>query len=151
MKKTKPIYFEPTLELQCNATVQSIEQAENFKQPDCHVVILDQTVCHPQGGGQPFDTGIISGDDSSSFEILDARMDRDTECIHHIGKFTNGLFSVGDVVKIKINQEKRLLYSQLHTAGHLVDASLHLLGYEWKPTKGYHFPGGPYVEWNTRV
>ena len=47
--KTIPIYFEDSSKLECEAVVQSVEAAEGFKEPNCHVVVVDQTVCHPQG------------------------------------------------------------------------------------------------------
>ena len=127
--------------------MQSVKLENSCKEPDTYSIIVDQTVCHPQGGGQPFDTGFIHGNDSQVFQIIDCRMDRDTECIRHIGRFTNGRFRAGDQVKIEIDKDKRLLYCRLHTAGHLIDAALHLIGYNWEPTKGYHFPNGPYVEY----
>ena len=49
MAKTIPIYFEGSSKLECEAVVQSVEAAEGFKEPNCHVVVVDQTVCHPQG------------------------------------------------------------------------------------------------------
>ena len=110
-------------------------------------VVVDQTVCHPQGGGQPFDSGYIYGNDSQTFQILDARMEKNSECIKHIGKFTSEQFRVGDDVKIEVDKDTRFLYSRLHTGGHLIDAALRKLGYKWIPTKGYHFPNGPYVEY----
>ena len=93
---------------------------------------------HIIGGGQPFDCGFIHGISciSKKFEILDARMDRETECIRHIGKFIGEPFNIDDEVKIEIEKEKRFLHCQLHTAGHLVDAALRLMGYKWQPTKG---------------
>ena len=145
--KTKLLYFEPSPNLECKAMVQSIKLEENAKDPNTYSIVVDQTVCHPQGGGQPFDTGFIYGSDSCVFQITDARIDRDTECIRHIGRFIKGRFEIGDEVQIKIDREKRLLYCRLHTAGHLIDAALHLIGYKWEPTKGYHFPNGPYVEY----
>ena len=47
--KTIPIYFEDSSKLECKAVIQSVEAAEGFKEPNCHVVVVDQTVCHPQG------------------------------------------------------------------------------------------------------
>ena len=93
---------------------------------------------HIIGGGQPFDCGFIYDISciSKKFEILDARMDRKTECIRHIGKFFGEPFNIDDEVKIEIEKEKRFLHCQLHTAGHLVDAALRLMGYKWQPTKG---------------
>ena len=49
MAKTIPLYFEDSAKLECKAVVQSVEAAEGFKEPNCHVVVVDQTVCHPQG------------------------------------------------------------------------------------------------------
>ena len=49
MSKTIPIYFEDSSKLECKAVIQSVEAAEGFKEPNCHVVVVDQTVCHPQG------------------------------------------------------------------------------------------------------
>ena len=147
MSKTLLLYFQQSPDLECKARVQSVSLEENCKETNTYSIIVDQTVCHPQGGGQPFDTGFIYGNDSTVFQINDARMDRDTECIRHIGKFINGHFKIGDEVKIEIDKDKRLLYCRLHTAGHLIDAALHLIGYDWEPTKGYHFPNGPYVEY----
>ena len=101
-------------------------------------VLLSKKLTNITGGGQPFDSGFIhaGGCDSKKFEILDARMDRETECIRHIGKFTGEPFNKDDQVKIEIDKEKRFLHCQLHTAGHLVDAALQLMGYKWPPTKG---------------
>ena len=110
-------------------------------------VILDQTVCYPQGGGQPSDTGGIITNGDSSFHISDVRMDRNTNCIHHIGQFSGQSFSAGDLVTVKIDENQRLLYSRIHSAGHLIDACLNVLGYNWKAGKGYHFPDGPFVEY----
>ena len=151
MTKTTPRYFEPSSEYEDEAIVQSVDTLKDSSESDHHVVILDKTICHPQGGGQPFDTGFMYGESSKTFQIVDVRMERDSECIRHIGKFTNGQLSAGDVVKIKIDREKRFFHCQLHTAGHLVDACLHLLGFHWQPTKGYHFPNGPYVEYKGMV
>jgi len=147
MNKTLLLYFQQSPDLECKATVQSVSLEENCKETNTYSIVVDQTVCHPQGGGQPFDTGFVYGNDSAVFQINDARMDRDTECIRHIGNFINGHFKIGDEVKIEIDKDKRLLYCRLHTAGHLIDAALHLIGYDWEPTKGYHFPNGPYVEY----
>ena len=93
---------------------------------------------HIIGGGQPFDCGFIYDISciSKKFEILGARMDRETECIRHIGKFIGEPFNIDDEVKIEIEKEKRFLHCQLHTAGHLVDAALRLMGYKWQPNKG---------------
>ena len=95
---TTPLYFASSTRLECDSTVLSVDEACGFKEPNCHVVILDQTVCYPQGGGQPSDTGVMLKSDGNMFEILDARINRDSNCIQHTGRFSGGDFGVGDKV-----------------------------------------------------
>ena len=40
-----------------------------------------------------------------------------------------------------------MLHARLHSAGHLVDRAIPELDLPWKPGKGYHFPNGPYDEY----
>ena len=47
-----------------------------------------------------------------------------------------------------MNEEKRRLYARLHSAGHMLDIVVKNLKLGWIPGKGYHFPDGPYVEYN---
>ena len=38
---------------------------------------------------------------------------------------------------------------QVHSAGHVLDVAMGLIGHpSLKPTKGYHFPDGAYVEYD---
>jgi len=112
-----------------------------------HTVVLDQTVFHPQGGGQPSDTGLIKST-SATFEVRMVKLIGNT--VHHKGTFQGTeLFAVGDTVQLEIDEEKRRLFARLHSAGHLIDSAVANLGYysHLKPSKGYHFPDGPYVEY----
>jgi len=59
--------------------------------------------------------------------------------------------SVGDVMKVQIDVERRRLLSECHTAGHVVDSAMAKCGKNFKPTKGYHFLDGPYVEYEGKV
>src|SRR5437867_1337889 len=59
---TDPIYFRDTFLFEHDAIILGVEES---KVKDCRVsVILDSTIFHPQGGGQPSDQGVIS---SSNF------------------------------------------------------------------------------------
>ena len=110
-------------------------------------VILDQTIFYPQGGGQPADTGKIILE-SNEFTVTDVRLDAEG-IVWHFGTFNSNLFNEGDEVALEIDKDKRLLNARLHSAGHLLDCAVSKLKLETlKPTKGFHFPQGPYVEYD---
>ena len=48
-----------------------------------------------------------------------------------------------------MDETKRRLHARLHSAGHAIDVAVTRSGYAeyLKPTKGYHFAEGPYVEY----
>lgn len=64
----------------------------------------------------------------------------------HLGSFTSPseIFGPGDAVVQHIDAEKRLLYSQLHTAGHVLGAAVNKLLSQtvpdFKELKASHFP-----------
>lgn len=102
---TIPLYYASSTQLECSSTVLNVTEAKDFKEPNCHVVILDETVCYPQGGGQPSDSGVIEKNAESSFQILDCRTNRETNCIQHTGRFSGEQFSVGDKVSYGFFQQ----------------------------------------------
>ena len=82
-----------------------------------YVVVTEQTIFHPQGGGQPSDVGkMISNTSGQSFEVATVRMDaiQDGQVLH-FGRFPSSAttFQVGDEVEQAIDAETRLLYSRL--------------------------------------
>ncbi|HLG20040.1 MAG TPA: alanine--tRNA ligase-related protein [Bdellovibrionota bacterium] len=107
-------------------------------------VVLDQTLFHPQGGGQPYDQGEISSDQEKFF-VEEVRF-RDNVVVH-IGRFSAGPFSVGQSAQMAVDETRRALNRRNHSAGHLIDSALTSLGVSLVPTKGFHFPEGPYVEY----
>lgn len=111
------------------------------------IVVLDDTIFHPQGGGQPADTGTIRSE-QGCLHVTHVKR-REDGAIEHAGQILEGSLQVGETVSCAIDQEKRILYTRLHSAGHLIDVALEQLNIHWKPGKGYHFPDGPYVEYQT--
>ncbi|TFA98421.1 Alanyl-tRNA editing protein AlaX-L [Trichoderma ghanense] len=124
---------------------------------DDYVVVTKETIFHPQGGGQPSDEGTISATPSTddqtqtpvAINIRAARMDVVNDgFVLHLGRFQDPSmaekFQPGDVVEQKIDAEKRLLYSRLHTAGHVLGSAVrHLLEKEidgFDELKASHFP-----------
>jgi Ser-tRNA(Ala) deacylase AlaX len=108
------------------------------------IIILDQTVFYPQGGGQPYDQGIITGP-QGTFVVEQVRFIDGV--VKHSGQITTGTFTVGETVQCTVDQARRSLHSRLHSAGHVVDRAVQALALAWAPGKAYHFPEGPYVEY----
>ncbi len=136
---THLIYMEDFNLLEAKAKVESV-----LKENDRDVVVLDQTIFYPQGGGQPFDQGVI---ESSGGKFLVEEVRFVEGVVKHIGKFESGNFSSGEEVRLVVDKERRDLNSRNHSAGHLVDMAVKEIGLTWIPGKGYHFPDGPYVEY----
>lgn len=140
MPNTKLIYMEQMQLLECNTIVEEIKNLGENKLS----IILDQTVFYPQGGGQPYDNGIIKNE-NIIFNVNEVRF-IDGQ-VHHIGTCEKSIFKVGDMADCVVERDRRQLNTRLHSAGHLLDMALKELGKLWKPGKGYHFPNGPYVEY----
>lgn len=139
MQQTKLIYLEDFNLLASDAKILQIAQ-ENGKK----IVILDQTIFYPQGGGQPYDKGIIEGP-SGKFLVEEVRFA--DGIVKHIGSFVFGNFQVDENIKCLVDEPRRALHSRIHSAGHVVDMAVTALKLNWVPGKGYHFPEGPYVEY----
>ncbi len=124
------------------------------------VVMFDQTVFYPQGGGQPSDIGTVylldTNHDNSEgciplINVTMVRMDVTSGKVLHEGWIASphcrNAAVIGQQVKMVIDSSLRLLHGRIHSAGHLMDHALQLLRIPLKGTKGYHFPAGPYVEY----
>ena len=139
MEPTKLIYLENWNLLEDAASVLGVLD-ENGKT----VVVLDRTIFYPQGGGQPYDKGMIVGT-NGEFAVDEVRFA--DGIVKHIGSFTKNTFNIGEAVKCSVEKKRRALMSRLHSAGHIVDMALKKLDINWIPGKGFHFPEGPYVEY----
>lgn len=138
---TEPLYLSN--ECQCQSPAKVLETQETERGT---AIILDQTIFYPQGGGQSADTGKIISP-NGAFVVTDVRMD-ENGTVYHFGSFGNGSFSTKEEVVLEIDKEKRQLHTRLHSAGHLIDVAVTKIGIpRLKPTKGYHFPQGSYVEY----
>lgn len=133
--------MESMQQLRCQSHIVGLQEDEGK-----NILILDQTIFYPQGGGQPYDTGVITSVDNDF--VLQVQEVRFVEgAVHHVGTIKKGHPSVGMKVHCVVDEERRQLHSRLHSAGHLVDVALNELKINWMPGKGYHFPDGPYVEY----
>lgn len=55
-------------------------------------------------------------------------------------------FKTGDKVTCHVDEASRVKNARVHSAGHLIDVAMTNSGCTLKPTKGYHFTPGSYVE-----
>lgn len=101
-------------------------------------VALTDNIFHPQGGGQPADSGWINDEP--------VRIKK-----HPLGLIVGYLINdiglnVGSTVNTRIDQQQRQYYSALHTTGHLLSWEMARFG--WKGQKGHHFPEESRVEFS---
>jgi Ser-tRNA(Ala) deacylase AlaX len=111
-------------------------------------LILDQTIFYPQGGGQPSDKGIIKTDDAL-FEVQ--FVSKQDNLVYHKGILRSGELTCRQRVELALDTATRNMHNVLHTAGHLIDYALGDLGFHLVSAKGYHFPNGPYVEYEGKA
>jgi Ser-tRNA(Ala) deacylase AlaX len=105
-------------------------------------MILNETIFYPQGGGQPYDQGTIQNE-SGKFMVEEVRFVEGV--VKHIG--TGHKFQIGEQVSLNVDESRRKLHMRLHSGGHVLDMAVNKLGLGWKPGKGYHYPDGPYIEY----
>ena len=89
-------------------------------------VVLDQTAFYPEGGGQPYDTGILGG------AHVTAVHDVKGEIVH----YTDAPLTVGETVTGQIDWDRRFRNMQGHSGEHLVSGLIHAkYGYD---NVGFH-------------
>ena len=102
-------------------------------------IILDKTLFYPKSGGQVNDTGTLTRlKDNKEFQVVFAVKVND-DISHEVSEA--GL-QVNDMVRGKINWDRRYKLMRLHTAAHVLDAIFHedngvlITGNELTPEKG---------------
>ncbi len=86
-------------------------------------VVLDKTVCYGESGGQVGDTGRLV---SASFEgeITDTQKHQQTLFVHEV-RIRRGTLSVGDVVTVSADENRRSGIRRAHSATHILHHALH--------------------------
>lgn len=135
---TELVYLEEQAILELDAEIRALGSDERGT-----YLILDRTVMYPQGGGQPSDQGTIQTD-GDEFPVRLVRFVGDSA--RHYGSFDLVPLRVGAPVRISVDQHRRLVNAQAHTAGHLVGNLVEDVRPNLVAIKGHHFPNGPYVE-----
>ena len=100
-------------------------------------ILLDKTVFYPMGGGQPTDQGVLEHEMWKA-EIYMGMM-KDGEIWHYLKSPVSP--EINWSVKGTINWDRRYKNMRVHSAGHVIDFAMYLLGFSPKtllPFKGDH-------------
>lgn len=130
---TTPLYLQNAYLKQAKGTILEVIK-ENDKRWQ---IVLDQTIFYPRGGGQSTDQGMLFTD-SWKGKVAQALLKED-KIIHYVE--SDEPPAVGTVVNQTLDWDRRYLNMKLHSAGHVVDFALYLLGYSpgtLMPLKGDH-------------
>lgn len=139
---TQKLYLDNYALTECNAKLVSAEDLGE----GTYRFVLDQTCFYPGGGGQACDLGTVEWDGG---ELTITGVTKDTQgIVAHEGTLEGDLPKVGQRVECEVDEDRRVLNSRLHCAGHLIDYAVQQAGKSWQPGKGSHFPGRCYVEYD---
>ena len=105
----------------------NVEVLDCTPQENEFAVVLRATLFHPQGGGQPCDTGWIG-----ESQVL--RVVQEPDRIIH---FVDRPVELG-MTCIRIDEQRRHFNTRMHSAGHLIGHFVQALG--WMPIKAHHWP-----------
>ena len=116
-----------------SATIDRIDSDERGS-----YLVLDATLFHPQGGGQPADHGLIEGARVIHVSATDG------EILHYVDSTED--VAVGQMVSLAIDDSRRTLHERLHTAGHLIGSLVEYLFPQAEAIAGHHWPNESRVD-----
>ena len=118
---TEKLYYQDAHQAAFEARVVSCQPGKHG-----YDVVLDRTCFYPEGGGQPGDTGFLSG-----VRVTDTH-ERDGKIVH----FCEQPLAVGQIVEGQIDYGRRFEFMQLHSGEHILSGVVHRrFGYE---NVGFH-------------
>lgn len=100
---------------ECSAVVVAVHDG---------VIVTDQTVFYPEGGGQPGDTGSIMDADGREFVVTDTQKDAETGEQQHRVATDVDLPAVGETVTLKLDWERRYRLMRMHSCMHMLCAAI---------------------------
>ena len=118
---TEKLFYQDAHQAQFRATVLSCRPGKHG-----YDVVLDRTCFYPEGGGQPGDTGTLSG----------VRVTDTHEVGGEIVHYCDSPLAEGQTVEGTIDYDRRFELMQLHTGEHILSGVIHRrFGYE---NVGFH-------------
>ncbi len=104
------------------AIIRGGELVSELSEGDEAEVIIKETPFYAERGGQVGDTGVIETD-RALFKVEDTKAPVEGLIVHE-GVLESGSLKVGDIVKARIDKERRWDIMRNHTATHLLHAAL---------------------------
>jgi Ser-tRNA(Ala) deacylase AlaX len=132
---TIPLYLNDAYLKEMDAVITEVTQETDPQKR--WMIVLDKTVFYPRGGGQSTDQGQLFTDNWKG-NVRQVLL-KEGKTIHYVEGDQPP--AVGTVVKGTLDWNRRYLNMRLHSAGHVVDFALYLLGYSPSPLmpfKGEH-------------
>lgn len=108
--RTEKLYYTDTYQKSFTATVLDCREHKKGFQ-----IVLSATAFFPEGGGQPYDTGVIG--DAKVLEVHE----KNNEILH----YTDKPLTVGSQVEGTIDWERRFDFMQQHSGEHIVSGLIH--------------------------
>ena len=118
---TKQLYLEDSYLKTMNASILEVHPEAEGKWK----VVLSETIFYPMGGGQATDQGMLYTENwqGKVYQVLA----KDGTIYHYVE--AQHIPLPGTEVRGEIDWQRRYLNMRLHSAGHLIDFALYLLGY----------------------
>ena len=110
---TEKLFYKNAYLWEAGARVERVEKRGRRVR-----ILLDRTIFYPEGGGQPSDRGVISGE---GFRITVEKVEGKEE-IWHEGKLEGRLPEPGEPVRLILDAEWRYENMRQHTGQHILSA-----------------------------
>ena len=123
LEPTDTVFHLQPYQTQLKVSIQSFEHDEKGRP----LVILNRTICYPQGGGQKGDRGTLTLPNGTPVGIIDTR--KNGEIIHHYVEATSDetivLDGVGKtLLDLDLDWAHRHQQMRIHSAAHLIHCFL---------------------------
>lgn len=114
---TEKLYQKDVYMKKCNSTILELLDTEKLDNPT--VIVLDQTVFFPTGGGQPCDLGTIDG-----IPVVEV-YEKDGIVYHKLSQDqitsqANHRLTVGQTVVLELDWQRRFYHMQRHCGEHIL-------------------------------
>jgi alanyl-tRNA synthetase len=86
-------------------------------------IIVNQTPFYAESGGQVGDTGAMFSAAGGAFAVSDTHK-KAGDLVVHLGKMTHGTLALGDVVELRIDDDRRTRLRANHSVTHLLHQAL---------------------------
>ncbi|MBQ6000553.1 MAG: alanine--tRNA ligase [Clostridia bacterium] len=115
-------YDQKNCEAISRAFVVNGALAESIQEGDHAIVITDQTVFYPEGGGQVGDVGVMEGEHFKGAVVGTHKLP-DGKILHQVA-VEEGFLELGDKLSLTIDYARRMDATRNHTATHLLNMAL---------------------------